>query len=75
MTWFRSIFVLTLLCNLLSVANGETYTPGQKVSKDFETFAKSFLATHCIDCHGKTEPEGNLSLEDLGPVDEVNAAT
>ncbi|QDT89917.1 DUF1588 domain-containing protein [Gimesia algae] len=75
MTGFRTVLILVLLCSLLPVANGETYTPGQKVSKDFETFAKSFLATHCIDCHGKTEPEGDLSLEDLGPVDEVNAAT
>ena len=28
-----------------------------------------------MDCHGDAEPEGNLSLHDLGPVDEVNAAT
>lgn len=75
MTKYRSVFVITLLFNLLSVANGETYTPGQKVSKDFNTFAQSFLATHCLDCHGETEPEGNLSLHDLGPVDEVNSAT
>ncbi len=57
------------------MASGETYTPGQKVDKDFGSFAESFLAGHCVDCHGETDPEGNLSLHDLGPVDEVNAST
>ncbi|QDT62235.1 hypothetical protein SV7mr_47820 [Stieleria bergensis] len=53
--------------------NGETYTPGQKIKVDFKGFASEFLATHCVDCHGETDPEGGLSLHDLGPVDEVNA--
>lgn len=59
-----------LACNLVSVASGESYTPGQQISGDF---AKSFLANHCVQCHGKIEPEGNLSLHDLGPIDEVNS--
>ena len=53
--------------------NGETYTPGQKINVDFKGFASEFLAIHCVDCHGETDPEGGLSLHDLGPVDEVNA--
>jgi len=60
---------------LLSLANAETYTPGQKVNKKFGSFARAFLASHCVDCHGDTEPEGNLSLDKLGQVDEANAAT
>ncbi|MFT5523409.1 MAG: hypothetical protein ACI9HK_001355 [Pirellulaceae bacterium] len=64
-----------LLCDLLSVASAQTYTPGQKVNKDFGSFAQSFIATHCADCHGDTDPEGNLSLHDLGPVDEINSGT
>ena len=60
---------------LLPTANGDDYTPGQIVDKDFDGFAKPFLAKHCVDCHGGSAPEGNLSLDDLGPVDEVNAAT
>ena len=60
---------------LLSVANAETYTPGQKVNKKYGSFARAFLASHCVDCHGDTEPEGNLSLDKLGQVDEANAAT
>lgn len=60
---------------LLSVASGETYTPGQRVDRDFDRFARPFLVSHCVDCHGKADPEGNLSLHDLGPVDEVNSAT
>ena len=72
--------ILCLLVALISLqsqatANAETYTPGQLVSKDYDSFAKTFLNTHCVDCHGASDPEGGLSLEDLGPVDEVNAAT
>ena len=71
----RFVLAVMLSWGLLSVASGETYTPGQKVDKDFDSFARAFLANHCVDCHGETEPEGNLSLHDLGPVDEVNAGT
>ena len=58
---------------VLPVASGETYTPGRMVNKDFASFAKAFLTSHCVDCHGDTEPEGSLSLHNLGPVDDVNA--
>ncbi|MBN71175.1 MAG: hypothetical protein CME32_18060 [Gimesia sp.] len=75
MIGFRLVSALSVLLSLLAVTHGETYTPEQKVSKDYQSFAKTFLKTHCVDCHGATEPEGNLSLHDLGPVDEVNAAT
>lgn len=75
MIGFRLVAAFTVLLSLLAVTHGETYTPGQKVSKDYQSFAKTFLKTHCVDCHGATDPEGNLSLHDLGPVDEVNAAT
>lgn len=62
-----------IFLSLLSVANAETYTPGQKVDEKFGEFAKSFLNDHCVDCHGDSDPEGDLSLSDLGPVDEINA--
>lgn len=52
-----------------------TYTPGDRPSGDFQSFARNFLENHCTDCHGGTYPEGNLTLEKLGPVDEINAAT
>ena len=72
----RIILVGTLLSwSFLSVDSGQTYTPGQQVNKDFAGFAQAFLTNHCVDCHGKTEPEGNLSLHDLGPVNEVNSGT
>lgn len=71
----RVVLGLMLSCGLLSVANAETFTPGQKIDKDFKSFAGSFLASYCVDCHGDTDPEGNLSLSQLGPVDEVNAST
>ena len=70
----RIVSALLISLCLLSVASAETYTPGQKVSKSFGKFAQQFLASHCVDCHGTEEPEGNLSLDKLGRVDEVNAA-
>ena len=66
---------LILLCGLLPVASAQPYTPGEHVNRDFVGFARAFLANHCVECHGKTEPEGGLSLHNVGPVDEVNAAT
>jgi len=66
--------LIVLLCgSLSSKATADNYTPGQKIHEDYAGFAKPFLVTHCVDCHGETEPEGDLSLSDLGPVDEVNA--
>ena len=67
-----AVLAVTLSFSLLSVASGQSYTPGQRIAKDFG-FAKKFLHSHCADCHGKSEPEGKLSLHNLGPVDEVNA--
>lgn len=67
-------WALMIVSGASSVANAETYTPGQRVDGDFNGFARPFLIRHCIDCHGETKPEGNLSLRDLGSVDEVNAA-
>lgn len=69
------ILAALLFSGLLSAARGETYTPGQKIEADFDSFAKPFLANFCVDCHGGPEADGNLSLDVLGPVDEVNAAT
>lgn len=67
-------WALMIVSGASSVANAETYTPGQRVDGDFGGFARPFLIRHCIDCHGETKPEGNLSLSNLGSVDEVNAA-
>ena len=74
MSRVRLPFFLLSWC-LLSVANAETYTPGEKVRKNYKSYAQKFLTNYCVDCHGETEPEGDLSLHNLGPVDEVNAAT
>jgi len=71
----RWALVVMLASGLQSAASGETYTPGQKTSYDFGSFARPFLASHCLDCHGSEEPAGNLSLLDLGPVDEGNSGT
>ena len=75
MSTVRCVGMIAISCSLLSAVNAETYTPGQKIDKDFDSFAGRFLESHCVDCHGATDPEGNLSLDDLGLVDEVNAGT
>ena len=74
MSKFNVVLVLALLWSPFATVRSETYTPGKTVRKDFKSFAKSFLDQHCTDCHGATDPEGNLSLVDLGPVDEINSA-
>ncbi len=75
MSMVRFLLGMMILAGLLSMANAETYTPGQKINKDFKSLAGPFFAKYCVDCHGKTDPEGDLSLNELGPVDEINAAT
>lgn len=56
-----------------TVAAG-TYTPGEPVHGKFKDFAQGFLEQHCIECHDDDTKKGDLSLLDLGPVDETNAA-
>jgi len=65
--------MLVLSWSMLMMASAETYTPGARVDKDFKAIAVPFLQTHCIDCHGETDPAGELSLHDLEAVDEVNS--
>ena len=70
----KAQLVLAFCVGSFSVVHAQTYTPGQTVDRDFDHFARTFLDTHCIDCHSEADPEGALSLHDLGPIDEVNAA-
>lgn len=74
MTRVGVVCVLGLVWAAASSARGETYTPGEKLDLKYGRFAKPFLTRYCVDCHGETDPAGNLSLHKLGPVDEVNAA-
>jgi Protein of unknown function (DUF1588)/Protein of unknown function (DUF1592)/Protein of unknown function (DUF1585)/Planctomycete cytochrome C len=75
LTW-KVILVIGLFCSALSTtANSADFTPGLAVDGDYESFARGFLQSHCIDCHGATNPEGNLSLNEVGPIDEINAGT
>ena len=69
----RSALVAILWVGLLTPAYGESYTPGKKVDRTFAKFAKAFLGNHCVDCHGLKDPAGSLSLQDLGPVTELNS--
>ena len=52
----------------------DTYTPGEPVRGKFKNFAQPFLDRHCFDCHDDDTKKGNLSLLNLGKVDETNAA-
>ena len=77
----RSMFLHQLRVLTVSLSIGGSYLtaaephlPGQAVEGDFQTFASEFIQYHCFDCHGDGMEKGGLSLEDLGPVDETNAA-
>ena len=65
-------FALLLFCGE-PLANADQYIPGRPVNKGFAEFAEPFLAKHCVDCHGGSDPAGNLSLGNLGGVDSANA--
>ena len=65
-------FALLLFCGE-PLANADQYIPGRPVNKGFAEFAEPFLAKHCVDCHGGSDPAGKLSLGNLGGVDSANA--
>ncbi|HAE18089.1 MAG TPA: hypothetical protein DCG41_02620, partial [Verrucomicrobiales bacterium] len=48
----------------------KSYIPGEPVDLGFKDFASEFLDYHCLDCHDDATKKGDLSLADLGPVDE-----
>ncbi len=73
--WTIIVFVGQFFAVLPSAAESDDFTPGQTVDGDYENFALGFLRSHCVDCHGETNPEGELSLHELGPIDEINAGT
>ena len=68
-------FLLSSVFGLSPKANGQDYVPGKKIDGKFADLAEPFLQSHCFDCHSGSNPEGDFSLEDLGPVDEVNSGT
>jgi len=49
------------------------YTPGEPRAVSYEKFGLDFLEYHCLDCHDSATKKGDLSLEDIGPVNEINA--
>lgn len=73
----RIAFIAILLSCFLAPATeaAETYIPGQRVQHDFKSFVNSFLKRHCLECHGDSNPEGNLDLSAIGPVDDLNSGT
>ena len=52
----------------------KAYTPGEPGAVSYEKFGLDFLEYHCFDCHDEATKKGDLSLEDIGPVNETNAA-
>ena len=60
MSKLNVVLVFMLSWGVASATLGDTYTPGKTVNKNYKSFAKTFLVTHCVDCHGETDPEGNL---------------
>lgn len=72
----RPILVAVGLAASGAISNAsETYTAGEPVRGTYKDYAVPFLDKNCVDCHDDVDPKGDLSLWDLGPVDETNAAT
>ncbi len=67
-----TLFAVALLSQTTQAA--DRYTPNEAIQQPFKDFAKGFLEQYCFDCHDDETTKGNLSLENLGPVDETNAA-
>lgn len=67
-----TVFILPVFGTLAKAE--ETYIPGQPIDETFESLAAGFLDRHCIECHDDVTAEADLSLLELGPVDETNAA-
>ncbi len=74
-TWTIPLVLVALSVILTNTANSEDFIPGRAVRGDYESFARGFLQSHCVDCHSGADPQGDLSLQDLGPIDEINAST
>ena len=55
-----------------AITSAQNYVPGEAIKGDYATFAKPFLSNYCTDCHSGTDPEGNLALDELRPIDETN---
>ena len=70
---FIQIFTFSVVTAALSLGQ-DAYTPGEPVHGDFDSLALTFLENHCFECHDDDVAKGDLSLVDLGPVDETNAA-
>ena len=75
LTWTVILVTGVFSSVLPAAAYSDDFTPGQAVDGDYDSFARGFLQSHCVDCHGETDPEGGLSLHDIGLVDEINAGT
>ena len=70
-----SMILRGVVCALgVGIGWAEPYIPGEPVELGFKDFASEFLDYHCLECHDEATKKGDLSLEDLGPVDETNAA-
>ncbi|MDB4450220.1 DUF1592 domain-containing protein, partial [Akkermansiaceae bacterium] len=70
-----SMILRGVVCALgVGIGWAKPYIPGEPVKLGFKDFAAEFLDYHCVDCHDEATKKGDLSLEDLGPVDETNAA-
>ncbi|MFK5923654.1 MAG: DUF1588 domain-containing protein [Verrucomicrobiota bacterium] len=70
------VLTVTAFAVLGTVARAadDAYTPGDPVRGNFKNFAQGFLDNNCLECHDDDTTKGDLSLLELGPVDETNAA-
>ena len=66
------IHAIVLCLNLVAM---ESFTPGEYIDKNFDSYAIDFLDNHCTNCHDDDKPDADLNLLDLEAVNETNIAT
>ncbi len=71
----KRILLLAAAVSLAAQAQSkDVYVPGHAPKGNFDNYAYDILNKYCIDCHDGTHPKTDVSFEELGAVDETNAA-
>ena len=67
-TTFQSAITLALFAACLIIGRFTPLSasePGLDGKDDFHTVVQSFLAKHCVTCHGADRPKGDFHVQDL----------
>ena len=63
MTRSKLIFLLTLPASVASAVDATKLVPTRQ--SDYESILQPFLASYCVDCHGKDNAEAKFRVDDI----------